>query len=85
VPSRGYGLLAFCGLGLLLGQYARDWVSTLDTSSLAFYGLTPNLRIKGLLSSLSAALCFMVVFLLPALRHPVRGELMRWIIRRRGV
>jgi O-antigen/teichoic acid export membrane protein len=83
IPPRGLRLVVFCGLGLLLGQFATDWVRTLDPSTLLSYLPVGKLRTGNLLSSTAALLCFAAIFVVPAMSHPVRGELVRWITRRR--
>lgn len=84
VPPRGLSLVVFCALGLLLGQFATDWVRALDPSSLPSYFPTGKLRADDILSSVAALLCFVAIFLAPAMSHPVRGEILRWVTRRRG-
>jgi O-antigen/teichoic acid export membrane protein len=75
VPARGAGLAAFCGLGLLIGHLAMHWTNA------AVLGDT--LKVSELLSSAAGLLCFVAVFLLPALLHPVRRDLVRWVLERR--
>ena len=84
LPPRGLSLAVFCCLGLLLGQFATGWVSSLDSSILLSYLPAGKLRTANLLSSVAALLCFVMIFAVPAASHPVRGELVRWITRRRG-
>jgi O-antigen/teichoic acid export membrane protein len=82
VPPRGLSLIVFCGLGLLLGHVATDWVTTLNVSRVLSQFPAGSPGRANLLSSIAALLCFLAIFFVPALSHPVRGELTRWITRR---
>jgi O-antigen/teichoic acid export membrane protein len=75
LPAHGAGLAAFCAIGLLVGHVALR-----QASALAWTGIP---RVDRLLSSGSALLCFVAVFLLPAMLHPVRADLVRWLFPRR--
>jgi len=83
IPRRGAGLAAFCALGLLFGYLATDWVRALDPSGLLFHLRVGKLSTGSLISSAAALLSFVAIFLLPAMAHPTRSELSRWIIRKR--
>jgi O-antigen/teichoic acid export membrane protein len=84
VPPRGISLVLFCGLGLFLGQFMTEWVRTLDPSSLLAYIPTGKLRAGDIMASAAALLSFVAIFLAPALSHPIRGEILRWVTRKRG-
>jgi O-antigen/teichoic acid export membrane protein len=84
VPPRGISLVLFCGLGLLLGQFTAEWVRTLDPSSLPAYIPTGKLRAGDIMAPAAALLGFAAIFLAPALSHPIRGEILRWVMRKRA-
>jgi O-antigen/teichoic acid export membrane protein len=84
VPPRGISLVLFCGLGLFLGRFATEWVRTLDPSSLLAYIPTGKLRAGDIVASAAALLSFVAIFLAPALSHPIRGEILRWVTRKRA-
>jgi O-antigen/teichoic acid export membrane protein len=83
VPPRGISLVLFCGLGLLLGQFTTNWVRTLDSSSLLAYIPAGQWRAGDIVAPLAALLGFVAIFLVPALSHPIRGEILRWVTRKR--
>ncbi|MGB6353953.1 MAG: hypothetical protein WBF21_08250 [Steroidobacteraceae bacterium] len=84
VPPRGISLILFCGLGLFLGQFTTEWARTLDPSNLLAYIPTGKLRVGDILASAAALVSFVAIFLVPALSHPTRGEILRWITRKQG-
>ena len=69
IPPKGIRLLAFCGLGLLVAYLATAWSRTLLA--------------RDFISAAAAPIVFLLAFLLPAITHPVRGDLVRWITARR--
>lgn len=79
-PAEGFTLLAFCGIGVLAGRLAMRLPEAVPGSAFPFH---VNLDPASLLSSSLGLLCFLVVFSLPAMLHPVRSELFRWVFRRR--
>jgi O-antigen/teichoic acid export membrane protein len=84
LPAGGLGLIAFCVVGVLFGRFAQAWIGTISPSHLPIYAVSGKFSRVEIVSSASALLCFVMVFLLPAVRNPVRGELVRWIGRRRA-
>jgi O-antigen/teichoic acid export membrane protein len=84
IPQRGLGLVAFCALGLSIGYFATDWVRTLGPPELLSHLRVGKLSNESLISSTAALLCFVAIFFPPAMSHPIRGELSRWILRKRG-
>ena len=70
VPPRGARLLAFCCLALLVGYLATDWVRILPA--------------HGFVSASAVLIIFLIAFMLPAIAHPVRGDLVRRIITKRA-
>jgi O-antigen/teichoic acid export membrane protein len=83
LPAGGLRLVAFCILGILLGHFAQEWIGIIGPPGLPTYGFTAKLHRADPVPSAAALFCFVMVFLWPAVRNPVRGELMRWIGRRR--
>ena len=69
LPPRGIRLLVFCGLGLLIGYLATGW--------------SRDVRAHGFVSAGLVPIVFLIAFIFPAVAHPVRGELVRWITARR--
>jgi len=65
VPPRGVRLLAFCVFGLVVGYLATACAKALLA--------------HGFLSAAAAPMAFLIAFILPAIAHPVRGDLVRWI------
>jgi hypothetical protein len=84
IPKRGVGLLAFCALGLSIAYFATDWVRTLGPPEMLSHLRVGKLSSESLVSSAAALLCFVAIFVFPAMSHPMRGELSRWIMRKRG-
>jgi hypothetical protein len=84
VPPQGISLVLFCCLGLFLGQFMTKWVHTLDPSSLLAYIPTEKLPAGDIMASAAALLGFVAIFLAPALSHPIRGEILRWVMRKRA-
>jgi O-antigen/teichoic acid export membrane protein len=83
VPPRGISLVLFCGLGLFLGRFTTDWARALDPSSLLAYIPAGKLRADDIMASVAALLGFVIIFVTPALSHPIRGEIFRWVTRKR--
>lgn len=71
LPPRGLRLLAFCALGLLVGYLATDCAQLLLA--------------RGLIAAAAAPIVFLVAFILPAIAHPVRADLVRWLTARRPI